>query len=137
MASTAVTYRKVTAVLYFRPNTKMNVNGVSCGMGKSSLFTSSKYATRGVASEVAIDVQLVLWSLVENMRNTGAILDYLQIFELSMDNVHGKPTQKIIHRQEQPEFHDTHYFNVSEIYRGKIWVIDSVEYVTMLFPKEY
>lgn len=103
----------------------------------SKMFTSSKYATRGVADTVALDVQFVLWSLVESKRRSGAILDYLQIFELSEEVIDGYSRQKVIHWQEQPMFHDTHYFNVSEIYGGKIWIIDSDEYATMLFPEEY
>lgn len=103
----------------------------------STRFTSSKFVTRGVANTVGLDVQLILWGLIVEKRQRGIELDYLQIFELSSATIDGISSQKIVHKQEQPPFTETSYYMVEDIFVGKIWVIDSREYVTMLLPEEY
>ena len=100
-------------------------------------FGGAKYATRGIANEINIFLQIILWDLIEQKKQRHEPLDYLQIFELSTTAIRGYDRQKIIHRQEQPPFSRTHYYDIPETYQGKIWVIDSGEYVTMLFPHEY
>ena len=65
--------------------------------------------------------------------------DYLQIFELSKAVADGKVFQKIIHRQEQPEYEKsvTVLANEENIVEKKVYVIDDVSHCTMLLVEEY
>ena len=61
--------------------------------------------------------------------------DYFQVFRLSKYD--GK--QRIVHEQEVPEYkkiHDIPLCNAAPVI-GKIYVIDSNTYSTMLFADEY
>lgn len=104
----------------------------------NEMFGVKRYATRGLADEVGLDIQMVLWSLIDVRKKTGKI-DYLQIFELSVAKQNGQPIQKIIHRQEVPPMRDEYMVSdILEPMDTKIWVIDSGgQYCTMMFPKEY
>jgi hypothetical protein len=102
------------------------------------IFGIKRYATRGVALEVGLDIQRVVWSLIDERKKTGKI-DYLQIFELHTETCNGKVVQKIIHRQEVPPMKDEYIArDILEPSNIKIWVIDSGGlYCTMMFPKDY
>jgi len=96
------------------------------------------YATSGIAHEVGSDLQTVLWEMINQRREAGAELDYLQIFELSSEYAVGDVFQKIVYSQEQPPFTQTlYYHNIHKPMNTKIWVIDDGTAVTMLFPEEY
>ena len=58
------------------------------------MFTSPRYATRGVTTTVPLMLQIVLWDLIDSMKVEEK--DYLQVFRLSAES--GK--QKITHSQE-------------------------------------
>jgi hypothetical protein len=103
-----------------------------------ALFASERYATIGVSNTLDIRLQLFLWALIDERKQKGAKLDYLQVFELSVERVSGEELQKVIHRQEQPAYAK------SQCYRCpwpplacKVWVIDDGGFSTMLFPDEY
>jgi hypothetical protein len=101
------------------------------------MFGTNRYLTKGVAHEVGVDIQLLLWMLIDKRKKMGAI-DYLQIFELTIETHQGKQLQKIVHSQEVPSRKDEYLADVIlEPLNRKIWVIDSGEYCTMLFPQEY
>ena len=97
------------------------------------MFESNKprYLTRGVDAEIPLDIQVFLWSCIDNMPEGK---DYLQVFNLL--NVNG--LQVIRHTAEQPEFEMTYVLaEVENPVTAKIYVIDSVEYCTMLLAEEY
>jgi hypothetical protein len=96
---------------------------------------TNRYVTRGVAEAVPVEVQLLLWSIIDEAVANGTGLDYFQIFELQGED--HKLT--VVHRQEVPEFSQVRVFlwSSKEIAERKIWIIDSGEYQTMLFPEEY
>ena len=97
-----------------------------------------RYMTRNIADKVDLLIQIYLWELIDERKRKGEEVDYFQIFELSVEEQDGKATQKIVHRQEEPEYSCEHYLHcISEPITCKIWVIDSGEYWTMLFPEEY
>jgi len=106
---------------------------------RSKPFTGARYATRGVVTELALDIQIILWGLIDAMRDSGEELDYLQTFELTVrQNAAGETIQLIIHRQERPAFVDaTVLRNISTPFNGRIWVIDDETHATMLLPEEY
>ena len=90
-----------------------------------------RYLTRGVDAEIPLNIQVFLWSCIDNMPEEK---DYLQVFKLS--NVNG--LQVIRHTAEQPEFEMTYVLaEVENPVTAKIYVIDSVEYYTMLLAEEY
>ena len=102
------------------------------------MFTSSRYLTQGVATKVPADLQQILWDLLDAKRRQGITLDYLQVFELSLECACGEVFQKVVHRQEVPSFSETYYYReISQAINAKVWIIDSEEYVTMLLPSEY
>lgn len=98
---------------------------------------SNRYVTRGVNEEVDIRLQLIMWNMVDKLNDEGNIeLDYLQVFKLR------KEGKKVIieQSQEAPEHKETYAIEIEDVEIGnenKIYVIDSVEYSTMLLLSEY
>lgn len=96
-----------------------------------------KYTTRGVANDISLDIQLILWSMIDTWKAQRKELDYLQVFELSIATVNSKPVQKVIHRQEVPPLREETMFKVNQPINGRIWVVDSSEEAVMMLPEEY
>ena len=93
------------------------------------MFKNTKYLTRGVQSEIPIELQLFMWSCIEAVPEP----DYLQIFRLEPM----KTMQKIIHEQEQPEYLKEYLLKSDDPITAKVYVIDSDTYSTMLLAEEY
>ena len=72
----------------------------------------NRYMTKGISSEIPFYIQNLMWIMIDSMEIREK--DYLQIFELSKVVVNGKVFQKIIHRQEQPEYEKTIVIPVDE-----------------------
>ena len=96
---------------------------------------NNRYVTRGVDDSVTVETKFFLWSLIYEQVQKGDEVDYFQIFELKIS----EDGQEILHSQEETEWsHKTLLEIPKECCVNKvIWVIDSVEYQTMLFPEEY
>ena len=97
----------------------------------------NRYMTKGISSEVPFYIQNLMWIIIDSMEIDKK--DYLQIFELSKVIVKGKVFQKIIHRQEQPEYEKIITIPADEksIIEKKVYVIDDVSHCTMLLAEEY
>lgn len=97
----------------------------------------NRYVTRGVSDEVDIRLKLAMWTLIDILKDKGKVeIDYLQIFKLKKEN----RFIKIQHEQEIPKYKSVHMIDVDDIQLDnevKIYVIDSEEYSTMLYPSEY
>lgn len=91
------------------------------------MFRNPRYLTKGVSETVPILIQLCLWDFATDME------DSLQIFELSPD---GKK-QRIIHKQEQPEYRKEYLIPCSEPATAKVYIIDDETHSTMLLAEEY
>ena len=97
----------------------------------------NRYVTRGVNEEVDIRLQLMIWSMLDKLKDEGNVeLDYLQVFKIR------KEENKIVisQSQEVPEYSYTYEIAIEDIHiedEIKVYVIDSGEYSTMLFPSEY
>ena len=98
----------------------------------------NRYVTRGVNEEVDIRLQLMIWSMLDKLKDEGNVeLDYLQVFRIS------KEGNKIVisQSQEVPEYSCTYEIELEDIKIDdeiKVYVIDSgEEFSTMLFPGEY
>ena len=97
----------------------------------------NRYVTRGVNEEVDIRLQLIIWSIIDKLKDKGNVeLDYLQVFKIR------KEGNKIVINQSQevPEYSCTYEIELEDVELDdeiKVYVIDSGEYSTMLFPSEY
>ena len=98
----------------------------------------NRYVTRGVNEEVDIRLQLIMWSMIDKLKEEGNVeLDYLQVFRIR------KEGKKIVINQSQevPEYSCTYEMELEDIQiynEIKVYVIDSgEEFSTMLFPGEY
>ncbi|MDU8966666.1 MAG: DUF960 family protein [Clostridium sp.] len=97
----------------------------------------NRYVTRGVNEEVDIRLQLIMWSMIDKLKEEGNVeLDYLQVFKVR------KEGNKIVisQSQEVPKYSCTYEIELEDIQIDdeiKVYVIDSGEYSTMLFPSEY
>ena len=93
--------------------------------------------TRGVAAEIPVVTQLLLWSLIDEFRKTRE-LDYLQVFELSVEAAHGETLQAVAHSQEQPPYRKKQIYRLPDAVRAKIFCIDDgAGNATMLLAEEY
>ena len=96
-----------------------------------------RYVTRGVNEEVDVRLQLIMWSMIDKLKDEENVeLDYLQVFRIR------KEGKKIVisQSQEVPEYSCTYEIELEDIQIDdeiKLYVIDSGEYSTMLFPSEY
>ena len=97
----------------------------------------NRYVTRGINEEVDIRLQLIMWNMIDKLKDEGNVeLDYLQVFKLRREG------NKILINQSQevPEYSCTYEIEIEDVQIDdeiKVYVIDSGEYSTMLFPSEY
>lgn len=95
------------------------------------MFTNERYLTREVEHQVPIEIQLLMWDLVEKLEEK----DYLQIFELTPK---GSGIVELVHKQEIPEITSIYKIKNTEIKeKMKLYMIDSGEYSTLMFSHEY
>lgn len=96
---------------------------------------SKRYMTRMIDEVVHVEIQKILWDLIDEQPKNDLELDYLQVFELKAQ--HGK--QHIIHRQEVPEKEETSIvpLHSTQPINTTIWCIDSRDYQMMFFPEDY
>lgn len=94
-------------------------------------FNNQHYCTKGISEWLPITTQMILWELIQTMEVPEQ--DYLQVFTLSIEN----GQQKIVHKQEFPEYSAEHLFPSTTPITGKIFVIDDETHSTMLFAEEY
>ena len=97
------------------------------------MFERSKdrYLTRGVDSEIPLDIQIFLWELVDKLPKER---DYLQVFSLTAQN--GK--QVIKHSSEQPKHEREYIIDVLiKAVTAKVYIIDDGDHCTMLLAEEY
>lgn len=98
----------------------------------------NRYVTRDVNEEVDIRLQLIMWSMLDKLKDEGNVeLDYLQVFRIR------KEGNKIVisQSQEVPEYSCTYEIELEDIQIDdeiKLHVIDNgVEGSIILFPWEY
>ena len=93
------------------------------------MFSLNRYATARVSEEIPLDLQVFMWACIDMLHDE----DYLQVFELTA-TLEG---QRIVHIQEQPEYREEYLIQSDKPLSAKIFVIDDLEYATMLFADEY
>ena len=88
----------------------------------------NRYMTREIAENIPVEIAILLWDLIDNLIIEK---DYLQIFEI---NPIGLGVVEIVHKQEVPKYEVSVYIQNDLIKdKLKIYVIDSIEYSTMMF----
>lgn len=96
------------------------------------MFSKQRYLTREVAEKVPVEIQLLMWNMIEELKVKK---DYLQVFQLKEQ---GQQMLEITHKQEIPEFTQTILIkNIGIKKEMKIYVIDSGDYSTMMLSHEY
>lgn len=98
------------------------------------MFDGVKYSTSGIATQIPIYLQNILWYMVEIMPEPK---DYLQVFELSEAIKDGSSKQKILHTQESPKYLSENIISVKDVITAKVYIIDDCSSCTMLFASEY
>jgi len=90
-----------------------------------------RYLTRGVNSEIPLEIQIFMWEAIDKMPESK---DYLQIFRLSVEN----GLQVVHHTSEQPKYEMIYILpTVTKAVAAKVYVIDDGEHCTMLLAEEY
>ncbi len=96
------------------------------------MFDKERYLTRGISNEIPFEIQLLLWSMIDEIRIKK---DYLQVFEIEpiKDNL-----LKIEHRQEVPKYKKEIVVKNRGIKsKIKLFVIDEGDYSIMMLSEEY
>ncbi len=100
-------------------------------------FDSHRYITRGVAAEIPLYIQLMLFESIEVMRDKVEELDWLQVVKLEGITKDGVSVLRILHEQEVPEGKVEYYLPYEFEGKQTVYVIDDVDHVTMLLASEY
>ena len=96
------------------------------------MFNKERYLTRGVSNEIPLKIQMLLWSMIDEL---NVKKDYLQVFEIEPIDVN---LLKIEHRQEVPKYKkEIVARNLGISSKVKIFVIDDGEHSTMMLSSEY
>ena len=93
----------------------------------------NRYITRGINKKIDLPLQILLWSLVDDLKIEK---DYLQVFKLSRV----ADVVNIEHTQEIPDYKSGIKVNAKDFeFEGKqkVYLIDSHDYSTMLLAEEY
>lgn len=99
-----------------------------------------KYSTSTVAAQIDLDIQLLLWKLIDDLKIRGYEMDYLQVFELYIIETRHGPLQKVIHRQEVPARKHEMMFAVEKPINSRLWIVDNGDEegnAVMMYPSEY
>lgn len=98
---------------------------------------TTRLATRGIISELPVELLVQLWLSVDIQKNAGLDLDYLQIFKFEKvsDSV-----LAIRHEQEVPQRQTVIYCDYRPEYEPllskTIYIIDDGDHSTVLFAEE-
>lgn len=97
---------------------------------------NNRYITRGINEELDLRLQRILWNMIDNLKEEGKELDYLQVFKVR------KHEEKIMieHSQEVPKYKENYVLDLNNIEINeiiKVFVIDSEDYSTMMLADEY
>ena len=93
----------------------------------------NRYVSRLVNENVPMQLQILMWSMIDSLKGKKE-LDYLQIFRLKV-----KGDRVLIeHEQEVPPYQEEYEGEKAKFlieHDMKIYVIDSIDYITMIFAE--
>ena len=92
--------------------------------------------TRGVQECIPFDLVVLMWQMYDRCKEEMDPCDYRDVFQLK--RLQGDMlNQKIIHKQEVPEYERTYVIEINHPVTEKVYMIESEEYITMLLANEY
>ena len=99
----------------------------------------TRYATANLVNQLPEDLQRLLWAILDTFLSEMKGVDYLQVFELSIEIRSGKPMQNIQHRQEVPPLQrKIGLFQVTKPYKGTVWIyLDFEGHQTMMLLEDW
>lgn len=50
------------------------------------MFDNKRYVTRGVNDTVPLSLQIMMWSMIDELRNLKRNIDYLQVFHVRVSS---------------------------------------------------
>lgn len=105
------------------------------------MFEGAKYMTRGVQSQISLDLQLMMWRMIEELKDKEISMDYLQVFKLTRITKDNSVLQQVKHEQEIPFYVTTITVAVDEAVDTRLFVIslqdeNDREYSTMMLAEE-
>lgn len=111
-----------------------------------STFWGRTFMTGGFADKIPVEVQQQIVTILElflmKSQQIGREIDYLQVFELTVDRADSKNMQVIKHFQEEPPYTNIIHFVTDTAVTEKIYVISDDygvegEVITYLLASEY
>ncbi len=98
-------------------------------------FDGDRYMTSGINATLNPFVQLCLWALIDNRKETEK-MDYLQVFRLTQGT---DPYEQVIeHFQEMPPVTSLHRIWTADPIKAKVYIIDAGDGTsTMMLANEY
>lgn len=103
----------------------------------SAKFDGQKFITKGVSETIPLEIQHILFTSLDLMKEKAEELDYLQVFELETIVQDGVFVLHIQHEQEVPECNMDYIVPTKNDVHCKVFIIDDEQYVTMLLAEEY
>ena len=97
------------------------------------MFNNPRNITCGISVEIPVEIQMMMWLMVDALKESGKKIDYLQVFSLCAQG----EKQKIIHSQEKPKYKSETIIEAANPVSAKVFVIDDGIYSTMLLADEY
>ncbi len=94
------------------------------------MFNNSRYLTRGVQTEIPLELQIFMWACIDQLPEER---DYLQVFNLELFG----EMQRITHISENPEYKMEYLIPSEVLITAKVYVIDDGDHSTMLLVNEY
>jgi hypothetical protein len=93
-----------------------------------------RYGTHQIALNVSVEIQVLLWRIMDSRRNNQEPLDYLQVFHLQRRG----DMQRITNKQEQPPMEMVVQFELKESQPidTSIWIVGDGSHCIMLFPND-
>lgn len=94
------------------------------------MFDNQRYITRGIYAEIPVELQALMWECIDRLPEE---CDYFQVFKL--ESLNG--IQRITHFSEQPKYRMEYLIPTDRPITSKVYIIDSIDYSTMLLASEY
>ena len=105
------------------------------------MFENDRYQTRGVKESIPLELQVIMWGLIDQASSAGEELDYLQVFEIEeIGSSDGQKKIRIKHTQEVPNKQASYTVELVEngtLVSERIFVIDDGSCSTMLLASDY
>lgn len=94
------------------------------------MFNSNRYLTKGVQTEIPLELQIFMWECIDNLPE---LKDYLRVLKLEPF----ESMQRITHTSEEPEYKMEYLIASDTPITAKVYVIDDGDHSTMLLAEEY